>query len=55
MGDQPCRMAGINTDTEETRTDIHASTGIRTDDPRVVRLKTSDGLGLVATGLLSCK
>jgi hypothetical protein len=38
MGDQPCRKAATYTgqqDTEETRTDIHASSGIRTHDPSV--------------------
>jgi hypothetical protein len=33
-----------NTNTEETRTDIHASSGIRTYDPVFERVKTFDSL-----------
>jgi hypothetical protein len=43
-GDQPCRKDATytqdETNTEEMRTDIHASSGIRSHDPVFQRAKT---------------
>jgi hypothetical protein len=54
MGDQPCRKTQGNTNSEETKTDINASIGVRTHDPIVRALgRTATLIGGFVTNLLT--